>query len=820
MMRWELALAQHPMYLLIREDTTCAERTPPWGAPTIEAYIERIRENLAALERYPRLKLGYEWSGVELELLAQDAPDVIQSMRSYAREGRIQFYNGTYAQPHLQILSSESNLRQFQFGKRVYQELGLDTVTVYAHQEASVHDQVPQLLLAFGIPYAVVPGFLTNLVWLDEGEMLLHGVRGPRFLKDRQFASWLGLDGSRVPLYLHQPIPREMTLKETLAREFVLGRLNAPSLFIDLPDMIGLDDAWMNERSTVDFVTLETALIKRLEKNLESPRVRLFTNWSYLEGIRAEELSRYNWQAEHEALRADALNSLAYALTQRTPESMDEIWKTILKCQHHDVYCFSAPELRAKSISWLRDAAVQSKKRSDEAVSVILPQIQTNNAPGQPIVVINPLPHSQVGLVETTTLIENPKIFNGRDEHIPCETLEGEDGYDRVRFLTTSKGFGYTVYWIRRSEEQNIQPNAVVEPFEFENASYRAMIRPDGAFTSLVVKPCSRDLIDSARGFGNSLSATDSSTISLNEETPEQRVERYLSDPPTRGPQLDWILSGSASVRETPLGRVFSVAGKMGEQIRADLTLHFYHQLSRIDLTWDFHFDMASIGTFFDDESKLLARWPLAIESKIYHDIPFGVILEREDRPFFPTSWVDLSDGMCGLAFFHRGTPKHWVCDRTLFNLIAWGEQTDAIHNGLGRYQWLKSFDQRLDGHHTIHLAIYPHTGDWRSADIPRAAREYGFPPVAYPANRQNGTLPSSQSLIELVDPSISTTSVRTIGDNIICRVFAGYGRDASTNGVTQGLRPVDLRLIDGSRVEKLHPYQIGELILEVGKFD
>jgi len=116
-MKWQLALAQHPMYLLIREDTQCAERTPPWGAPTIEAYIDRVRQNLQALERYPQLKLGYEWSGVELELLAQDAPEMIEQMRGYAAAGRLSFYNGTYAQPHLQILSPEANLRQFQVGR-------------------------------------------------------------------------------------------------------------------------------------------------------------------------------------------------------------------------------------------------------------------------------------------------------------------------------------------------------------------------------------------------------------------------------------------------------------------------------------------------------------------------------------------------------------------------------------------------------------------------------------------------------------------------------------------------------------------------------
>ena len=127
-MKWKLALAQHPMYLLIREDTQCAERTPPWGAPDIESYINRVRQNLDSLRRYPRLKLGYEWSGAELELLSRDAPDVLGQMRRYAQAGRVQFYNGTYAQPHLQILSSEANLRQFEYGQECYRELGLASV--------------------------------------------------------------------------------------------------------------------------------------------------------------------------------------------------------------------------------------------------------------------------------------------------------------------------------------------------------------------------------------------------------------------------------------------------------------------------------------------------------------------------------------------------------------------------------------------------------------------------------------------------------------------------------------------------------------------
>ena len=484
--------------------------------------------------------------------------------------------------------------------------------------------------------------------------------------------------------------------------------------------MIAIDDAWMAERSAVDFCTLDRAIAERLELNPERPRARLYTNWSYLEGIRAEELSRSNGEAEREALRAEALISLAYTLNRVPPEPTDRIWKVILKCQHHDVYCFSAPELREKSIGWLRGAARDAQALSDRAVETILPLIQTDAQPGEPVVVFNSTPQALTGRVELATAIQNPVVVDPAGNSLPCDSWSNGQGLTRLSFLDGARGLGYTVYWVRSGQNGNHASQPAAAPVAFENGFYRAVLSPDGTFSSIRVKPTGRELIELSKGPGNSLSATDSSGISLHEETPDERLERYVADPPVRGPDLVWRAADAGRVRHSPLGMVFSVLGCLGDAVQAALTVRFYHQLARIDLTWDFDFNQASIGTFFDDDSKLLVRWPLALESRIFHDIPFGAIQERQDRPFFPTSWVDLSDGEAGLAFFHQGTPNHWVRDRTLFNLLAWGEQTDAIHNGLGRYQWLKSFDQRLDGRHQIQQAIYPHPGDWQAADVPR----------------------------------------------------------------------------------------------------
>ena len=451
-MKWKLALAQHPMYLLIREDTQCAERTPPWGAPDIESYIDRVRQNLGALRRYPRLKLGYEWSGAELELLGQDAPDVFGQMQKYAQEGRVQFYNGTYAQPHLQILSSEANLRQFEYGLDAYRELGLGRVLAYVHQEASVHEQMPQLLRAFGFEFSAVPGFLSTLVWLDEGELVLHGVRGPRFVQGHEFSAWQGLDGTQIPLYLHQPIPREMSLAETLAHEEVIGLQSVPPILIDMPDMIDITPEWMAERQAVEFVLLGEALKERLRLAPPRARARLFTHWSYLQGIRAEELSRTNFQAERSALRAEALQALAFTLLGRPAQSTRQLWKTILTCQHHDVYCFSAPELRAKAIGWLLEVESRAQRMVQEVGEAIAGSIDTRAFAGQCAVIFNSLPHPITGIAEVTAQAGFSAAVDHQGKPVPVEAVPLEDGRTLLRLPVRLPGLGYTTFALKGGE--------------------------------------------------------------------------------------------------------------------------------------------------------------------------------------------------------------------------------------------------------------------------------------------------------------------------------------------------------------------------------
>jgi hypothetical protein len=806
MPQWKYALAQHPMYLIIRECETCAERTPPWGEPSIERYAARVRRNVEALRRHPHLQLGYEWSGLELEQLAEDAPDVIAELRALAAEGRVAFYNGTYAQPHLQVLSSEANYRQFEHGARVYRDLLGWQVGTYAHQEASVHDQLPQLLRAFGIRFAVVPRFATTLRWLEGGEMVVFDWQGPRFVEGNEFVRWEGLDGSQVPLYLQ--LARGGTLDDWLAAEEMAGRLRVPSLFVKVPDLVEIDDAWLERHRDVDLVLLDEALDERLRRYPAQGRARFSSNWSYVEGIRAEELTRANRRAEAAALLAEGLGALALALLGRPAASTDPVWRQILAGQHHDVACFCAPDLREKALCWLQEATTAASLAADEAAQAVAAAVDCQSRAGRPVVVFNAVPHS-CRILASVPFVGSGAGASVTDAHgadIPADVVDGQ-----VRFLADFGGAGYTTYWLQPGGGTT-EPQATDEPVTFESGTYRAVVQPDGTFTSLVLLTTGDELLGPGPLRGNQLTAADSAGVSPRRSDEGERQD--WQRPQQRPRPLAGERHGPATVRRHPLGLTLTTGLSLGPDAQAALTVDLFHDLPRIDLEWTFTFDRASIGTFYDDDTKLCVHWPLAGLREIVHDIAFGVTDSREGLPFFPASWTDVSDGIRGLAYLHQGTPKHWVSDGTLTNLLAWGEDTEAIGSRLWRHNWPKAFDQRLTGTHVIRCAVYPHHGDWRLAGVIGVARAYNTLAAVCQPQPHSGPLPPDCEVLALPHDQAAATALTVRGEDVVCRLYGLGSGQAAWTPRSRHLETAGLRSLTDGPVDRVAQFQIAELSL------
>ncbi|GAH07619.1 unnamed protein product, partial [marine sediment metagenome] len=86
------------------------------------------------------------------EWLKNQYPNKISEFIKRFKQGRFEIINPSYSQPYNLIIGEESNIKQFEYGLKVLNELGLDC-RIYYCSEVSLHPQIPQILKGFNIDF-------------------------------------------------------------------------------------------------------------------------------------------------------------------------------------------------------------------------------------------------------------------------------------------------------------------------------------------------------------------------------------------------------------------------------------------------------------------------------------------------------------------------------------------------------------------------------------------------------------------------------------------------------------------------------------------
>jgi Alpha-mannosidase len=205
------------------------------------------------------------------------------------------------------------------------------------------------------------------------------------------------------------------------------------------------------------------------------------------------------------------------------------------------------------------------------------------------------------------------------------------------------------------------------------------------------------------------------------------------------------------------------------------------------------------------------AAFPLNLEADyVTYEIPCGVI-QRTTRPGSDREkaqwevpairWADLSDGNYGVSLL--SDCKHGY---------------DAQPNQL-RLTLLRGSEfpnpQADQGYHSFTCAIYPHTGNWKTAQTVKHGQELDMPllTVIIPVekNPSNQTLPSEGSLLDLGAENLMLMSFKQAEDSPhewILRCYECHGETAElhlqSNLNLKLKQPVDLleRLADIHEIE------------------
>lgn len=90
-----------------------------------------------------------------LEQLAKTHPATLQRFKAAWDQGLVEFVNGTYSQPYLQVFPMWDQDKQFELGLNTFEKLFGKRPTVFASQEMALHAGLPTLLKKHRYQYAI-----------------------------------------------------------------------------------------------------------------------------------------------------------------------------------------------------------------------------------------------------------------------------------------------------------------------------------------------------------------------------------------------------------------------------------------------------------------------------------------------------------------------------------------------------------------------------------------------------------------------------------------------------------------------------------------
>jgi hypothetical protein len=660
------------MYMFIDEDRgvpIVGERTSPWGAPDAGVYVGRIRRNLASLEKIPSLRLSYDFPGVDIESIARDFPDVVEQMQLMHKRGVFDFVNGTYSGPHLHILSSESNWRQFEYGLEVFEKLFGKKVNTFAFQETGLSQQLPQILKFFGYEMITAPGGFPWAMEIVDGPFEMESSnKGTNFLREEEFVWAEALDGTQLPFYLVEPG------WANVQRAIELGLATPPPVWLHCPDMEEVDEKTCDSIAELnDFVLLETELLKRVKEAPPHATARIFSYWSYAEGVWGEELLRANRAAELAAVLADGVQAMgrqAGSSLDRT-EELRKIWRSIIKYQCHDVMWIETTDLRRKGINHDNEGAAKTQTIMGEIAGTLM------GSNGNSLAIFNGLPTARRALIE----IDGKEVPGGGPAF---QAFEGKAL--GVREIPPGGFRSFPLGGAAPSQE-------IALPSKITTAHYTVELA--NGLIKQITTAAGQDLLKTGNYLGGELRAM----------VHDQWVDNRSADGHLYEGEVCYILSRSASLGDIPVKERY----------------FFFRNENLIKAELEFDFQGNEVGNFWMDETKINVYYPTG-GGGIYHDIPFGYLSGRGNRTLFATNWI-----FCGgLVYVNWGTVKHWVRKGVIANVLAWGGNT---FDNRSDFEWVEQqqYDLKLYGKQTIKYALIP-VGEFDGNRIVRAVTDLTAP--------------------------------------------------------------------------------------------
>ncbi|MEO6962833.1 MAG: glycoside hydrolase family 38 C-terminal domain-containing protein [Puia sp.] len=713
--------------------------------------------------------------------------------------GRLAIGSGLWCEADGALPCGESLVRQCLYGKRYYKnQFGIDVKTAW-FQDAWTHPWTyPQILKKSGI----------------ESYMFTR----PRIMGEERMFWWESADGSRV--FAYKPLVSwdnyNLPSKESIDK--YLMELNRKYGVHDGITLIGVGNhgggairadvermkSVMQERNLVTPDKMKQAQIAfSTPKQFTS---EIFKNPGDFPVIKYElkptirgaytsvgEIKKGNRYSENLLMTLEKYSSIASALGANVypGKSIYDSWKKLMINQYHDP--ISGTDINPS----IDDVLLRYKQIKDTASSLLNLQVSSiagrinTHGEGSAIIVFNPLSWERTDLVEVELELHDSlnhfSIVDENNQKIPIQIINHtfNHGVSKISVIFIAKNIpsmGYSTYRLKSEKRQQLSKNiSNTSRFVFENEFFRLKIDSlTGCLIGLTDKLKNQEIIASnssgniiqiiddfgdSEGFllspegnseSNKLTGAELNLTDVEEITANGEFNKWT------GAELNLTDVEEIKVLENgPVRTTLQIKRKYNLS-RFIQRIYLYNGINRIDF---------ELVVDWQGKNKMVkVAFPLNLQNdSATYDIPYGTIKRpSQGEEQVGQKWVDISDEHYGVSLLNDSRYGYDVTKNTI------------------RLSLLRSPDHPVEatdekGIHQIKYSLYPHQGNWQTANTMRKGYEFNYPLIAINESSHNGPLSAKHSFIEISPENLIVTTLKKAedSDDLILRFFETTGNES-----------------------------------------
>jgi Alpha-mannosidase len=723
---------------------------------TVEQTREKVARSFATvlklMEEYP----DYKFMSSQPQLyyfLKERYPKLYEKVKERVKEGRWEPEGGMWVEADDNLISGESLVRQFIFGKKFFkEEFGIDNRVLWYPDVFGYSGSLPQIAKKCGIDYFMS----TKLAWNQFNKMpndtfMWRGIDGSEILA--HFVTTLGVGQSTDNFFT--------TYNGMLHPDAIIGgwkRYQNKQINNDILVCYGYGDGGGGPTREM----LETS--KRMEKGIKGiPKVRQEFSRKYYDELKERvqnnkrlavwegELyfeyhrgtltsmarnKRSNRKSELMLMDLELLSILSLSKDISYPKKeLEAMWKNILLNQFHDI-------LPGSSIKEVYEVTKKEYEQiAEKGKQLIEERLQALTSEGEGITIFNTLGFMRNDIVHLKK-VHAKSLIDQMGNYYPIQqTTEG--GLVYVMDLPSKGSRTYAL----SEKEINMVPftrkgNQLETPF------YTIHINEKGMITSLYDKEYDREVVQERKYLNHLRVYEDKPIYYDNWDIDIYYTEKFYEVDDIK--RMEW----------TELGSVRAVLEI--ERCYSNSVIHqkiyFYANSRKIDFE--------TYVDWKENQHLLKVHFPVNIHTdEATFDIQFGNLKRKVhsntswDVARFEScghKWADLSEGHYGFSILNDCKYGHSVKDGNIaLTLIKSGIEPNP------------TTDQE---EHYFTYSIYPHGGDWKEGNTALEAAKLNQPAYVCPG----GIVGSVSSFASVDKKNVMLETVKMAEDNsgIILRLY------------------------------------------------